>query len=66
MLLKRGFTYTLVGAIALLIAVPVGWVLVASLKTKGEFYGSPWALPEGLHWRNYTDAFLDAAWGNIS
>ncbi|MGW4796823.1 carbohydrate ABC transporter permease [Nonomuraea sp. NPDC004297] len=59
----RALTYVLVTAIALAIAVPVGWVLFASLKQKGEFYGSPWTLPEGLHLQNYVDAFVTARMG---
>ncbi|MBE1583613.1 carbohydrate ABC transporter permease [Nonomuraea angiospora] len=59
----RPLTYVLVTAIALAIAVPVGWVLLASLKEKGEFYGSPWTLPEGLHLQNYADAFVTARMG---
>ncbi|MFF5075731.1 carbohydrate ABC transporter permease [Actinoplanes sp. NPDC000266] len=62
-LARRGLTNLLVGILALLIAIPVGWVLFASVKTKGEFYGSPWTLPEGLHWQNYVDAFVDAKIG---
>ncbi|MFD1541812.1 carbohydrate ABC transporter permease [Nonomuraea guangzhouensis] len=60
---RRALTYVLVTAIALAIAVPVGWVLLASLKGKSEFYGSPWTLPEGLHLRNYVDAFVTARMG---
>ncbi len=59
----RGLTYALVGAIALAIAVPVAWVLIASLKGKSEFYGNPWTLPEGLRLQNYADAFVDAGIG---
>lgn len=59
----RAFTYLLVSAIALAIAVPVAWVLLASVKRKGEFYGSPWTLPRGLHLANYADAFVDARMG---
>ncbi|MEO3796143.1 carbohydrate ABC transporter permease [Nonomuraea sp. B10E15] len=59
----RALTYVLVIAIALAIAVPVAWVLLASLKQKGEFYGSPWVLPEGLHLQNYVDAFVTARMG---
>jgi len=59
----RALTYALVVAIALAIAVPVGWVLLASFKRKSEFYGSPWALPQGLHLRNYVDAFVTARMG---
>ncbi|VXB62674.1 carbohydrate ABC transporter permease [Plantibacter sp. T3] len=49
--------------ISLMILVPVLWVVMASVKTKGEFYGNPWALPEGLHWQNFADAFVDANMG---
>ncbi|MBQ1032469.1 carbohydrate ABC transporter permease [Micromonospora parva] len=59
----RGLTHLLVGAITLLIVIPVGWVLVASLKRKSEFFGSPWTLPEGLHLQNYVDAFGGAQMG---
>ncbi|MER7590779.1 carbohydrate ABC transporter permease [Micromonospora sp. NPDC127501] len=59
----RGLTHLLVGAITLLIVIPVAWVLVASLKRKSEFFGSPWTLPEGLHLRNYVDAFGGAQMG---
>ncbi|MCF0095006.1 carbohydrate ABC transporter permease [Micromonospora sp. MH99] len=59
----RGLTHLLVGGITLLIVIPVAWVLVASLKRKSEFFGSPWTLPEGLHLRNYVDAFGGAHMG---
>ncbi|MGN9842670.1 carbohydrate ABC transporter permease [Nonomuraea sp. H19] len=59
----RALTYVLVTAIALAIAVPVAWVLLASLKQRSEFYGSPWVLPEGLHLQNYVDAFVTARMG---
>ncbi|MFD6533791.1 carbohydrate ABC transporter permease [Streptomyces sp. NBC_01335] len=59
----RVLTYVLVIALALAIAVPVAWVLLASLKKKSEFFGSPWTLPEGLRLQNYVDAFTDAHMG---
>lgn len=59
----RALTYVLVIAIALAIAVPVAWVLLASVKRKSEFYGSPWVLPKGLHVQNYVDAFVTARMG---
>ncbi|MDW5324771.1 carbohydrate ABC transporter permease [Plantactinospora sp. KLBMP9567] len=59
----RVLTYVLVIAIALAIAVPIAWVLFASFKRKSEFYGSPWALPSGLHVQNYVDAFVTARMG---
>ncbi|MER6957905.1 MULTISPECIES: carbohydrate ABC transporter permease [unclassified Streptomyces] len=59
----RLLTHTLVVALALAIAVPVVWVLLASLKQKGEFFGSPWTLPRSLHFQNYSDAFVTAHMG---
>ncbi|MFG2025327.1 carbohydrate ABC transporter permease [Streptomyces sp. NPDC048825] len=59
----RALTYALVAAIALAIAVPVAWVLLASLKQKSEFFGSPWTLPKSLHAANYVEAFVDAHMG---
>ncbi|WP_416982559.1 carbohydrate ABC transporter permease [Streptomyces sp. T028] len=59
----RLLTHTLVAALALSVAVPVAWVLLASLKQKSEFFGSPWTLPKSLHLRNYTDAFVTAHMG---
>lgn len=49
--------------IGLMILVPVLWVFMASVKTRGEFYESPWTLPEGLHLQNFVDAFVDANMG---
>lgn len=59
----RVASHALVAATALAIAVPVAWVLLASFKDKGEFYGSPWTLPDGLHLRNFVDAFVHAHMG---
>ncbi|MFF5054773.1 carbohydrate ABC transporter permease [Micromonospora sp. NPDC000663] len=59
----RGLTHLLVGGITVLIVIPVAWVLVASLKRKSEFFGSPWTLPDGLHLQNYVDAFGGANMG---
>ncbi|MCT2582088.1 carbohydrate ABC transporter permease [Actinophytocola gossypii] len=56
-------SHALVVAIALAIAVPVAWVLLASVKDKSEFYGSPWTLPDGLHLQNFVDAFVHAHMG---
>jgi N-acetylglucosamine transport system permease protein len=59
----RALSQVLVAAIALGVAVPVAWVLLASLKQKSEFYGSPWVLPKGLYLQNFVDAFVTAQMG---
>lgn len=47
--------------IALLVlveVVPLLWLFLQSLKAPSEFSGNPmWALPEGLHWDNYLEAW---------
>lgn len=49
---------------AIIILVPVAWVFMASLKQNAEFYGqSPWALPKGINFQNFVDAFEKAQMG---
>lgn len=54
------FIYITLIALAISIIVPVAWVFLASIKENQEFYGSPWALPQGIHVQNFIDAFVDA------
>ncbi len=48
---------------AITIIVPVGWAFLASIKQNSEFYGNPWAFPEGFHYQNFIDAFNKANMG---
>lgn len=57
------FTYVSLITLAISIIVPVAWVFLASIKENSEFYGSPWALPNGFYWQNFIDAFTDANMG---
>lgn len=50
--------------LAITIIVPVAWVFVASIKENSEFYGSPWALPQGFHFQNFIDAWQTADMGS--
>ena len=59
--LSRFFVYLVLGIFAVTIIVPVAWVFMASVKENVEFYGqSPWALPKGLYFQNFIDAFQEA------
>ena len=49
--LYKAFIYVVLATLAILIIVPVAWVFMASIKENSEFYGNPWSLPAGLHWR---------------
>ncbi|WZH35560.1 MAG: carbohydrate ABC transporter permease [Microbacterium enclense] len=51
-------------ALCAAIIVPTAWVFMASIKTRPEFYGDPWALPLGVHVQNFVDAFVKARMGD--
>ena len=54
----------LIAVILVIEIYPLVWLFLGSLKTQAEFQDNPvWALPEGLHWANYTDAWTT---GNMS
>ena len=61
--LYKLFIYLVLGILAVLILVPVGWALMASVKETSEHYGNPWALPTHIHWQNFTDAWSKANMG---
>ena len=61
--LYKIFIYVVLGLLAVLILVPVLWVMVASVKETVEHYGSPWALPTHIHWQNFVDAWTKANMG---
>src|SRR5215470_14367537 len=44
--------------------VPLVWLLISSFKQESEFSGRPvWALPQGLHWQNYVEAWTTGHMG---
>ena len=45
--LYRFLIYFCLSVFALSILVPIGWSIMSAFKHKSEFYGNPWALPEG-------------------
>ena len=61
--LYKIFIYVVLGLLAVLILVPLLWLLMASVKETVEHYGSPWALPTHIHWQNFVDAWTKANMG---
>lgn len=54
-----------VGVLILVEVIPLAWLLISSLKQEAEFSGRPvWALPLGLHWQNYTEAWTTGNMGS--
>ncbi|MGB4659620.1 MAG: carbohydrate ABC transporter permease [Mobilitalea sp.] len=58
------FIFVLLGALAISIVVPIAWVFMASIKKNSEFYGNPWALPKGIYFQNFIEAFQTAKMGD--
>ena len=61
--LYKVFIYFVLIMLAVCIIVPVAWVFLASIKQNSEFYGNPWAMPQGFHWQNFVDAWNAAKMG---
>ena len=61
--LYKAFIYLILGILAVLVLVPVLWVMIASLKETSEHYGNPWALPTHIHWQNFVHAWNKANMG---
>ncbi len=49
---------------SILVVYPIFWAFTTSFKTNREFLASPWALPSGLHWQNYTNALVKGHMGS--
>lgn len=61
--IEKVFIYVVLVLLAVTILVPVAWVFMASIKENSEFYGNPWSLPKGIHFKNFADAWATANMG---
>ena len=53
--LRTAFTYSALAAGGLVMITPFLWMVVTSLKTRAEVFGSsPFELPSGAHLDNYS------------
>ena len=53
--------YGILSIFALIVLVPLIWVIFQSFKEKTEFFGySSWTLPKGLYFQNYVNAWVEA------
>ncbi|RRJ66907.1 carbohydrate ABC transporter permease [Paenibacillus oralis] len=53
----RLFAYTFLSLFAIMNIVPLFWMVVNSFKKEQEYAASPFSLPEGLQFSNYTEAW---------
>ena len=49
---------------ALMVIIPVVWIVVTSFKTTREIASDPLGLPSAVHWANYTNAWINGNIGN--
>ena len=61
--LYKTAVYAIFAVLAIMVLVPVLWVVLASFKQNYEFYGNPWSFPKGLYFQNFTEAFKTAKMG---
>lgn len=61
---SKALTYIVLILLTVLIIVPVAWVFMASIKQNSEFYGNPFALPQGIYLQNFVDAWTKARMGD--
>lgn len=60
----KAVMYAALILLTVLIVIPVAWVFMASVKQNSEFYGNPWALPQGVYLQNFVDAWTKARMGD--
>ena len=61
--LSGALIYGLLTAWAVVMAYPLVWMILTSLKKDAELYRSPYALPSVFRWDNYAAAWIDGHLG---
>ena len=57
--------YLVLGIALLMAVVPFIWVILGSLKSSGEIFSAPFALPRAWRWSNYETAWVDGHFGTF-
>ena len=58
--------YLFLGIMAIIVLFPFYWMLISSLKTLTEYeLRDPTFFPRQIHWKNYSNAFVDANMGRL-
>jgi raffinose/stachyose/melibiose transport system permease protein len=59
----RFFSHLILIIFVVMMAYPVLWMMISSLKTRAEFMNNIWGLPQTITFQNYPDAFERANLG---
>jgi len=62
-IMKKVFANVGLMLFAATVVVPLLWVLITSLKSGPEIFGSPWSLPKHPQWQNYSNAWSEGGIG---
>ena len=58
--LEAAARHAVLATVSLGVLVPIGYVIIASLKTIPDFFGNPYGLPSEWAWDNYARAWNEA------
>jgi raffinose/stachyose/melibiose transport system permease protein len=62
--MNKGLFYALIGIIAVFWVTPLLFLVLTAVKEPSDFYvRSPFALPNAIRWRNFTDGFVKSGLG---
>lgn len=56
-MLSRTLSYLFLVTFSLIIAYPIFWMFIQSLKATSEMYNNVWGMPKGFRWINYQNAW---------
>ncbi|KQX08221.1 MULTISPECIES: carbohydrate ABC transporter permease [unclassified Leifsonia] len=54
---SRVFMWTFLLCLVVVVVYPLLWMVMNGFKTNAELFGNPFALPLGLNWENYVNAW---------
>jgi len=60
---KKTILYLTLSLIAFIMSFPMIWMVYSSLKTNGEIFETPWALPAQFRWEHFIQAWNDGQLG---
>ncbi len=66
LLVRTNLLRLLLLAWTVIVAYPLLWNIITSLKSNAEILASPWSLPRHLAWVNYANAFARARIGSFA
>jgi len=64
MRIGRIATFIALTLFTLFVVLPIVWIFISAFKSSHQIVGSPWTLPDRMHWENFGNAWKEAGIGN--